>query len=101
MDFPALTRQYGELGIVLLLVPAWDFVVDGWLHGRMAILRGVESGLPIVRAAKQGLLTVSDDRGRILAQQSSAAAPISFLTTSVPSGTTARSTPDGAVGSHG
>ena len=51
----------------LLLVPAWDFDVDGWLHGRMAILRGVESGFSIVRAPKQGILTVTDDRGRVLA----------------------------------
>jgi|HubBroStandDraft_1064217.scaffolds.fasta_scaffold256862_3 hypothetical protein len=31
-------------GVVLLIVPASDFGEDGWLHGRMAILRGVKSG---------------------------------------------------------
>ncbi len=69
MDFPLLSRQYGRDGVGLLLVPAWDFSIDGWLHGRMAILRGVESGFSIARAAKQGILTVSDDRGRVLAQR--------------------------------
>jgi apolipoprotein N-acyltransferase len=69
MDFPGLSRRYGVKGVGLLLVPAWDFTLDGWLHGRMAVMRGVESGFTIVRAAKQGLSTVSDDRGRILAQQ--------------------------------
>lgn len=39
----------------------------------MAILRGVESGFSIARAAKQGRLTVSDSRGRVFAWQSSAA----------------------------
>jgi len=84
MDFPALSRQYGSKGVGLLLVPAWDFTLDGWLHGRMAVLRGVESGFTIVRAAKQGLLTVSDDRGRILAQQDSATVPLASLVATAP-----------------
>lgn len=68
LDFPELSRQYGNDGIGLLAVPAWDFEADGWLHDRMAVLRGVESGFSIARAAKQGLLTLSDDRGRVLAE---------------------------------
>jgi apolipoprotein N-acyltransferase len=84
MDFPALSRQYGRDDVGLLLVPAWDFELDGWLHGRMAVLRGVESGLTIARAAKQGLLTLSDDRGRILAQAGSGDAPFSTLIASAP-----------------
>ncbi len=66
LDFPRLSRLYGGEQTGLLLVPAWDFTIDGWLHARMAILRGVESGFTIARAAKQGLLTVSDNRGRLL-----------------------------------
>jgi len=69
MDFPALSRQYGNDGVALLLVPAWDFTLDGWLHGRMAVLRGVESGFSIARSASQGRLSISDDRGRVLAEQ--------------------------------
>lgn len=90
MDFPQLSRQYGREGVGLMLVPAWDFGVDGWRHGSMAILRGVESGFSIARAAKRGLLTVTDGRGRVLAGQSSAAqagspnAPFSVLVASVP-----------------
>ena len=90
MDFPRLSRQYGQDGAGLMLVPAWDFIVDGWLHQHMAILRGVESGFSIARAAKQGMLSVSDSRGRILAEQTSAAgpgsatAPFSILVASVP-----------------
>ncbi len=69
MDFPRLSREYSEDGVALLLVPAWDFVDDGWLHGRMAILRGVESGFSIARSPKLGILTATDDRGRVLAQR--------------------------------
>jgi apolipoprotein N-acyltransferase len=84
MDFPALSRQYGAAGVGLLLVPAWDFKVDGWLHGRMAIMRGVESGFAIARIAKQGQLTVSDDRGRVLGEESSSSAPFSLLVVTAP-----------------
>jgi apolipoprotein N-acyltransferase len=69
LDFPRLSRQYSRNGVALLIVPAWDFVDDGWLHGRMAILRGVESGFSIARSAKLGILTASDDRGRVLVER--------------------------------
>jgi apolipoprotein N-acyltransferase len=84
LDFPRLSRDYSAKGVGLLLVPAWDFTIDAWLHGRMAVLRGVESGFTIARAAKQGLLTVSDDRGRILAQQDAAGARFASLLASAP-----------------
>ncbi|HEX4229146.1 MAG TPA: nitrilase-related carbon-nitrogen hydrolase [Bryobacteraceae bacterium] len=84
MDFPQLSRQYGNDGAGLLLVPAWDFVADGWLHGRMAILRGIESGFSIARSVKQGILTVSDDRGRVVAQRNTASAPFVTLIATVP-----------------
>ena len=84
MDFPKMGRDYGSDGVGLLLVPAWDFVQDGWLHGRMAILRGVESGFSIARSPKDGILTVSDDRGRVLAQKVSDAAPFVTAMAEVP-----------------
>jgi apolipoprotein N-acyltransferase len=84
LDFPPLSRDYGRAGVALMLVPAWDFVADGLWHGRMAVMRGVESGFAIVRAAKQGYLTVSDNKGRILAEAPSDAAPFSTLLTRVP-----------------
>jgi apolipoprotein N-acyltransferase len=50
-------------------VPAWDFDADGWSHARVAILRSVENGVPMARAARQGLLTLSDRYGRIVAME--------------------------------
>lgn len=71
MDFHDIGHAYAARGAQLLLVPAWDFSIDGWLHGRMAILRGVESGFAIARAARSGRLTLSDDRGQVVAEASS------------------------------
>jgi len=81
LDFTATGRAHGLLGTRLLLVPAWDFGEDAWLHARMAILRGVENGFAIARSARDGQLTLSDDRGRVLAQASSAgiAKPVSLI----------------------
>ncbi|MBD8879520.1 hypothetical protein IHE49_03390 [Rhodanobacter sp. 7MK24] len=71
MDFHDIGHAYASRGAQLLLVPADDFTVDGWLHSRMSIMRGVESGFAIARAARKGRLTLSDDRGRVLAEASS------------------------------
>jgi apolipoprotein N-acyltransferase len=68
MDFPELSREYAALGANLLLVPAWDFNLDRWLHARMAVLRAVENGFALARSARNGLLTLSDNRGRIIAE---------------------------------
>ena len=84
MDFTALSRQYGQEGVGLMLVPAWDFNVDRAWHGHMAVMRGVEDGFSITRAAKGGYLTVSDDRGRILAEVRSDSAPFATLIAKIP-----------------
>lgn len=72
MDFQPIGLNYARRDAQLLMVPAWDFKIDGWLHSRMAIMRGVESGFAIARAARNGRLTLSDDRGRVLAEANSA-----------------------------
>ena len=75
MDFPRLSREYSQDGTGILMVSASDFVTDGWLHGRMAVLRGVESGFSIARSADLGILTASDDRGRVIAAQDTTTGP--------------------------
>jgi apolipoprotein N-acyltransferase len=69
MDFPRWLRRYAIRGVRIVFVPAWDFVDDGPLHARMAIVRGVEGGFAVVRSAQEGLVTISDHKGRILAEQ--------------------------------
>jgi apolipoprotein N-acyltransferase len=73
LDFQDIGRAYARMNTQVLLVPAWDFDVDGWLHSRMAILRGVEAGLAVARVARRGRLTLSDDRGRVVAEASAEA----------------------------
>jgi apolipoprotein N-acyltransferase len=84
MDFSSPSRLYGKAGAGLMLVPGWDFVVDASWHGHIAVMRGVEDGFSIARAAKNGFLTVSDDRGRIIGEVSSSSAPFATLLVSVP-----------------
>jgi apolipoprotein N-acyltransferase len=82
MDFPAIGRSLASSDLVL--VPAWDFDVDAWLHSRMAMLRGVENGYAVVRSARNGALTVSDAYGRVLAETPSG--PMAVLDARVPLG---------------
>jgi apolipoprotein N-acyltransferase len=84
MDFTPLSRRYGKAGAGLMLVPGWDFNLDRAWHGHMAIMRAVESGFGIVRAAKQGYLTVVDNRGRVLAEARSDSTPFATLVADVP-----------------
>lgn len=68
MDFPKLSREYAGEGANLLLVPAWDFNLDRWLHARMAVMRAVENGFALARSAPNGLLTLSDNHGRVVVE---------------------------------
>lgn len=72
MHFPTLGRDYAKRGSALMLVPANDFEVDDWLAARMTVLRGVESGFSIARAARGGGISfVSDRYGRVIAERRS------------------------------
>ena len=78
LDFPRTIRADaraaatlsagGPQGIRVIAVPANDFTKDDWIHARMAVMRGVENGFAVVRAAFNGLLTVSDSQGRVIAR---------------------------------
>jgi apolipoprotein N-acyltransferase len=73
MDFAPMIRGYGS--VTLLLAPAWDFGGDARLHGRMAVVRGVENGFALARSASEGLMTLSDAKGRIVAEAPSVDGP--------------------------
>lgn len=80
MHFAALGRAYGQRQAAVMLVPAWDFAyLDGWIEARTTIARGIENGYSIVRASREGLLTVSDPYGRVQAEVPSSAMPGSLL----------------------
>ena len=84
MDFIHPALDYGRAGIDLLLDPAWDFNLDRTWHGHIAIMRGVEGGYAIAHAAKDGFLTVTDDRGRILGEVGTNGGPFASLLVDVP-----------------
>ncbi len=75
MHFATLGRAYGQRRVAVMVVPAWDFGLDRWLGARMTAVRGIENGYLVVRAAREGLLTVTDARGRILGEQGSGPLP--------------------------
>ena len=84
MHFAPLGQAYGAAGARVMLVPAWDFQLDGWMGARMTVVRGVENGYAVLRAAREGVLTVSDAHGRVLAEQASSAMPGSTLLAPLP-----------------
>jgi apolipoprotein N-acyltransferase len=69
MDFPRMLRE-DETATrpVLLAVPAWDFDRDDWSHARVAMMRSVENAVPMARAARDGLLTLNDRYGNLVAR---------------------------------
>lgn len=68
--FPGLVRQFTRDGAELLVV----ITNDGWFgktsapyqHLRMGVVRAVENGRYIVRAANTGISAIIDPRGRVL-----------------------------------
>ena len=75
MHFASLGRGFGSRDAAVMLVPAWDFHDDAYMAANMTNLRGVENGYAVVRSARDGLLTVSDAYGRVLAVAKSSAYP--------------------------
>ena len=71
MDFQQFILGYSKQSPAVLWVPAWDFVVDGFMHSRMAMMRSIEGGFSLVRNARQGRLTISDWRGKVLYEANS------------------------------
>ena len=85
MDFIRPALDYGHARAALLLDPAWDFGVDRAWHGHIAIMRGVENGYGIAHTAKDGFLTATDDRGRILGEVRSDVTTFAALLIDLPS----------------
>jgi apolipoprotein N-acyltransferase len=86
MDFPNTIRRDAAKGIGLMGVPASDFGMDAWLHARMAVMRGVENGFALVRAANDGLVTASDAEGRLIVRESVATSGMTMIVADLPLG---------------
>jgi apolipoprotein N-acyltransferase len=82
--FAEMGRAYAGLGAQALLVPAWDFGEDGEYAARLSAVRNVESGVAMVRASREGLLTISDAYGRVVLEKASAPLPGATMLGRVP-----------------
>lgn len=86
MDFVHTVRTTALRGVRLMIVPANDFGHDGYIHARMSVMEGVENGFAVLRSAFNGLETISDAYGRILASASTMRPGMVVTTAAVPLG---------------
>jgi apolipoprotein N-acyltransferase len=86
MDFPAKWRGYSRQRTGLMAVPALDFDVDAWHHARVAIFAGIAGGFAVARNGQWGMLSISDDRGRVLAAELTSHDRTTAIQASVPVG---------------
>ncbi len=86
MDFPDTIRPDAAKGARLMGVPAGDMGIDGWQHGIMSVMRGVEDGFAIVRPAHDGLVFASDPQGRLVAVKKDAPTGLTMVIADLPLG---------------
>ena len=86
MDFPDTIRSDAAKGVRLMGVPAGDMGIDGWQHGIMSVMRGVENGFAMVRPAHDGLVIVSDAEGRLVALKKDAPTGLTMVVADLPLG---------------
>ena len=86
MDFPDTIRSDAAKGIRLVAVPAGDMGIDGWQHGIMSVMRGVENGFAVVRPAHDGLAFASDAQGRLVALKKDAPTGVTMAVADLPLG---------------
>ena len=67
LDFPETARQLAGQDVRVVVAPASDWQGSEVIHQRMSVVRGVESGFSLARAARGGMLSASDSRGRLVA----------------------------------
>jgi apolipoprotein N-acyltransferase len=84
MHFADVGRGYAQQAVQAMAVPASDFTLDGVYAARLSALRGIEGGYAMARASRDGLLTVTDAYGRIVAETATAAFPGATLLARLP-----------------
>lgn len=71
-DIASSARGAGKI----LAAPSNDWDSFALLHHRAAVWAAVIGGVPLIRAAGQGISSIYDGAGRVMKQQSSAAGPV-------------------------
>ncbi|MEV6877625.1 nitrilase-related carbon-nitrogen hydrolase [Amycolatopsis sp. NPDC051128] len=86
VNFADPSREYGQAGTGLVLIPASDEDVDGWQHSRTALIRGVENGFSVAWSAARGTPMPADAQGHVLADTHTGGRPFSVVVADVPIG---------------
>jgi len=87
LDFPETARELAANGVKVVLAPAWDWPGSETIHQRMAVVRAVEGGFSLARAARQGMVSATDSRGREIAMAATSRTTDAATTASLPLGT--------------
>jgi apolipoprotein N-acyltransferase len=86
LDFIDTARELAAHDVRVVLAPASDWRGSKHIHQRMAVLRGVESGFSLARAARGGMVSATDSRGRKIAVQMASPIDDAIATADLPLG---------------
>jgi apolipoprotein N-acyltransferase len=87
LDFPATARELAAHDVRIVMAPASDWPGSELIHQRMAVVRGVESGFSLARAARGGVVSANDSRGREIAARQPIKGEDTIVTADLPLGT--------------
>jgi apolipoprotein N-acyltransferase len=87
LDFPDTARELAADNVRVVVAPASDWRGSEVIHQRMAVVRGVESGFSLARAARGGILSANDSRGRLIAMRAPVHGGDTMATANLPIGT--------------
>lgn len=83
-DFPSLIRQASKAKSDILLVSANDWPAIAQIHADMALFRGVENGVSLIRASMNGRSVFATSTGKIVALRDTTAHGSTLLMGTVP-----------------
>ncbi len=86
LDFPETARELAAYDVRMVVAPASDWRGSEVIHQRMAVVRGVESGFSLARAARGGILSANDSRGRLIAARAPVHGEDTMAVTDLPIG---------------
>src|ERR1700722_6970715 len=87
LDFPDTARQLAADDVRVVVAPASDWQGSEVIHQRMSVVRGVESGFSLARAARGGGLSGKYSRGRLVASREPARGEDTMVLGNLPIGT--------------
>jgi len=86
LDFTETAREFAAHEVRVVLAPASDWPSSEMIHPRMAVVRGVESGFSLARAARGGMVSANDSRGRQIAARATSRDLDAIATADLPLG---------------